>query len=311
MSVRNVGNILYMCVIDDFVSGYLSGETPNPCVRCNERVKFGMLYQLAKARGVDYVATGHYARIQSADQRHSLFTGIDPKKDQSYFLYRISRSWLPQILFPLGHLHKTDVWKKAEELDLPLDEMHESQEICFVTQGDYREFIKIEAPQASRPGPFVDSQGQYLGEHRGIAFYTQGQRKGLGIATGERLYVQRVDPETNTVVVGKDDALLQQECLVRDLNWFGHKVPTDIRSVSVKYRYASPAVPAKIIPDSEGIFKVQFETPQKALSPGQSAVFYKGDQVLGGGIIQRTPIQPGKIPSLAETTTGQFASRVS
>ena len=297
-------------VIDDFVSGYLSGETPNPCVRCNERVKFGMLYQLAKARGVDYVATGHYARIKSTDQGHSLFTGIDPKKDQSYFLYRISRSWLPQILFPLGHLHKTDVWKKAEELDLPLDEMHESQEICFVTQGDYREFIKIEAPQASRPGPFVDSQGQYLGEHRGIAFYTQGQRKGLGIATGERLYVQRVDPETNTVVVGKDDALLQQECLVRDLNWFGHKVPTDIRSVSVKYRYASPAVPAKIIPDSEGIFKVQFETPQKALSPGQSAVFYKGDQVLGGGIIQRTPIQPGKIPSLAETTTGQFASRV-
>jgi tRNA-specific 2-thiouridylase len=298
-------------VIDDFVSGYLSGETPNPCVRCNERVKFGMLYQLAKARGVDYVATGHYARIQSTDQKHSLFTGIDPKKDQSYFLYRISRSWLPQILFPLGHLHKTDVWKKAEELDLPLDEMHESQEICFVTQGDYREFIKIEAPQASRPGPFVDSQGQYLGEHRGIAFYTQGQRKGLGIATGERLYVQRVDPATNTVVVGKDDALLQQECLVRDLNWFGHKVPTDIRSVSVKYRYASPAVPAKIIPDSEGIFKVQFETPQKALSPGQSAVFYKGDQVLGGGIIQRTAIQPGKIPSLPETTTGQFASRVS
>lgn len=286
-------------VIDDFVSGYLSGETPNPCVRCNERVKFGRLHRLAQERGADFVATGHYARIQPTDHGHALFTGLDTKKDQSYFLYRISQSWLPQILFPVGHLHKADVWKKAEEMDLPLDELQESQEICFVTQGDYREFIKIEAPQASRPGPFVDAQGQYLGEHRGIAFYTQGQRKGLGIATGERLYVQRVDPETNTVVLGKDDALLQQECLVRDLNWFGQDTPADTCSVSVKYRYASPAAPAKLIPKSDGSWNVEFEAPQKALSPGQSAVFYHGNQVLGGGIIQRPSANPASHPNFA------------
>ncbi len=298
-------------VIDDFVSGYLSGETPNPCVRCNERIKFGMLYQLAQARGISYVATGHYARIQSTTQGYFLFKGIDSKKDQSYFLYRISPTWLPHIVFPVGHLHKTEVWAKAEELDLPLEEMHESQEICFVTQGDYREFIKIEAPQANRPGSFVDSQGQYLGEHRGIAFYTQGQRKGLGLATGERLYVQHVVPETNTVVLGKEDTLLQQECLVREIIWHGDTMPMETQSVLVKYRYASPAVPAQLVHESKGIMKVQFETPQKALSPGQSAVFYERDQVLGGGIIQRIPIQPGEPPQLTETTTGQFASRVS
>jgi tRNA-specific 2-thiouridylase len=296
-------------VIDDFVSGYLSGETPNPCVRCNERVKFGRLYRLAQERGADYVATGHYARIQPTDHGHALLTGIDTQKDQSYFLYRISQSWLPQILFPVGHLHKAAVWKKAEEMDLPLDELQESQEICFVTQGDYREFIKIEAPQASRPGPFVDAQGQYLGEHRGIAFYTQGQRKGLGIATGERLYVQHVDPETNTVVLGKDDALLQQACIVSDVNWFGSSIPKETCSVSVKYRYASPAAPAKLIPKSDGNWNVEFDVPQKALSPGQSAVFYHGNQVLGGGIIQR-PLANTASPLLAQAFKVEPAGQI-
>ena len=274
-------------VIDDFVSGYVSGETPNPCVRCNERVKFGRLYNLAKERGVDYVATGHYARIQSTDQGRFLLKGVDAKKDQSYFLYRISPSWLDHILFPLGHLQKTEVWARAKDMDLPLEELRESQEICFVTQGDYREFLKIEAPQAVRPGPFVDTNGQYLGEHRGIAFYTPGQRKGLGLATGERMYVQHVIPETNTVVIGKDESLLQDNCFIREVNWFGKTDPTDTRSVLVKYRYASPAVPATLSSEADGILKVQFQTPQKAVSPGQSVVFYEGDRVLGGGIIQR------------------------
>jgi len=274
-------------VIDDFVSGYVSGETPNPCVRCNERVKFGRLYNLAKERGVDYVATGHYARIQSTDQGRFLLKGVDAKKDQSYFLYRISPSWLDHILFPLGHLQKTEVWARAKDMDLPLEELRESQEICFVTQGDYREFLKIEAPQAVRPGPFVDTNGQYLGEHRGIAFYTPGQRKGLGLATGERMYVQHVIPETNIVVIGKDESLLQDNCFIREVNWFGKTDPTDTRSVLVKYRYASPAVPATLSSEADGILKVQFQTPQKAVSPGQSVVFYEGDRVLGGGIIQR------------------------
>ncbi len=298
-------------VIDDFISGYLSGETPNPCVRCNERVKFGMLYQLAQARGADYVATGHYARIQSTAQGYSLYKGIDPKKDQSYFLYRLSPSWLPHIVFPLGHMHKPEVWARAEKMGLPIEELQESQEICFVTQGDYREFIKLEAPHAVRPGPFVDSHGRFLGKHRGIAFYTPGQRKGLGLATGDRLYVQHVIPETNTVVVGKDDALRHHECFVRDINWFDDTAPTDSQSVLVKYRYASPAVPGRLIPEPEGTMNVQFETPQKALSPGQSAVFYEGDRVLGGGIIQRSPIAVEKLHTLVETVTDQVAGRAS
>ena len=276
-------------VIDDFIVGYVSGETPNPCVQCNEHIKFGMLYQFAQARGIDYVATGHYARIQSTEHGPALFKGIDTQKDQSYFLYRLALSWLPQIVFPLGQVYKTDVWGRAEDLGLPLEELQESQEICFVTQGDYREFLKIESPQAIRPGPFVDSDGHYLGEHHGIAFYTPGQRKGLGLATGDRLYVHHVVPETNTIVVGKDEALRQHNCFVTDLNWFGDLVPTDTQSVFVKYRSRSPAVPGILIFESDETLKVQFQTPQKALSPGQSAVFYEGDQVLGGGIIRRPP----------------------
>ncbi|MDT7042908.1 tRNA 2-thiouridine(34) synthase MnmA [Candidatus Nitronereus thalassa] len=298
-------------VIDDFVSGYLSGETPNPCVRCNERVKFGKLYHLAQARGVDFVATGHYARIKPIEKGYGLFKGLDPKKDQSYFLYRLSSSWLHNILFPLGHLHKTEVWKRAEDMGLPVEELQESQEICFVTQGDYREFLKIEAPQATCPGPFVDQEGQYLGEHRGIAFYTPGQRKGLGLATGERLYVQHVDPQTNTVTVGKEDALQQEACLVGDLNWLEEKVPEGTRSVAVKYRYASQVVPGTLISRSNGMFDVKFDTSQKALSPGQSAVFYDGDQVLGGGIIQRTSNNSRSLPLLPKTSQPNAAGRVS
>ena len=278
-------------VIDDFVSGYLSGETPNPCVRCNERVKFGQLYQLAKSRGADYVATGHYARIQSIEDEHFLFKGLDSKKDQSYFLYRISPSWLSQILFPIGSLEKKEVWEKAQDMGLPIGELQESQEICFVTQGDYRKFIQIEAPQACRPGPFVDSEGRYLGQHRGIAFYTTGQRKGLGLAGGERVYVQHVIPETNTVVIGNDASLLQECCVVREVNWFGKKPTTASTLVKVKLRYASPAVETELTLGSKGALRLQFKEPQKALSPGQSAVFYKGDRVLGGGIVERPPLQ--------------------
>jgi tRNA-specific 2-thiouridylase len=277
-------------VIDDFVSGYLSGETPNPCVRCNERVKFGQLYQLAQSRGVNYIATGHYARIQSIEDDHFLFKGADSQKDQSYFLYRISPSWLSQILFPLGSLQKKEVWAKAKGMGLPIEELQESQEICFVTQGDYRKFIQIEAPQASRPGPFVDSEGRYLGEHRGIAFYTPGQRKGLGLATGDRVYVQHVIPETNTVVIGKDTSLLQEHCVVREVNWFDGKPPTVSTPVKVKFRYASPAAEAELTLGSRGNLRVQFKEPQKALSPGQSAVFYEDDRVLGGGIIDRSSV---------------------
>lgn len=273
-------------VIDDFLSGYLAGTTPNPCVRCNERVKLRSLIALAEERGADFVATGHYAKIDRAGGRFSLTRAADQRKDQSYFLYRLNPAWLPRLLFPVGGLQKPEVWARAEALDLPPDEVKESQEICFVTQGDYRTFIETEAPEARRPGLFVDTDGHELGRHDGIAFYTPGQRRGLGIAAGQRLYVQRVEPTTNTVVLGTDVSLLRSECTVTDLNLFDDSLRSAPREAAVKVRYASPASPAALAPASDGAISVRFLTPQRALSPGQSAVFYDGDRVLGGGIIR-------------------------
>ena len=273
-------------VIDDFIAGYLEGTTPNPCVRCNERVKLRGLIELADARGINFVATGHYVRIGEFEGRPTLRQAADPKKDQSYFLYRLRQSWLNRLLFPVGGMQKADVWKEAEALGLPVDELKESQEICFVSHGDYRTFIEKEVPAAKKPGAFVDDEGRYLGEHEGIAFYTPGQRRGLGIATGRRLYVQQVQPTTNTVVLGTAESLRRNHCDVADLNLFDPSLLTGSTEVQVKVRYATPAMPATAQSLSEGTLRILFHEPQRALSPGQSAVFYRNDHVLGGGIVQ-------------------------
>jgi tRNA-specific 2-thiouridylase len=247
-------------VIDDFIGGYLQGTTPNPCVRCNERVKFGGLFQVAEQQGADYIATGHYATIQQNEAGTSfLARGRDTKKDQSYFLYRIPEKWLSKMLFPLGAMEKPQVWEEAEAMGLPVEELKESQEICFVTQGDYREFLKEHAPQ---------------------------ERKGLGIATGNRLYVQRVVPDLNLVVLGPPEELDTKTCRVADLNIISPESLIEGQLLDVKFRYGSPPVPARLHWDGANSISVTFETPVRALSPGQSAVFYEGDRVLGGGIIQ-------------------------
>lgn len=275
-------------VIDDFLSGYLNGTTPNPCVRCNERVKLRALVELADQMKIDYIATGHYARIAETNGRWSLARATDAKKDQTYFLYRMPRTWLPRLLFPVGSMQKRDVWDEAAALDLPADELKESQEICFVSQGDYRSFIEKEAPQAKRPGPLVDQSGRRLGEHEGIAFYTPGQRRGLGVAVGERLYVHEVQAATNTVVVSPEGALQRSACEVAELNLFDDALTAaEATPVEVKIRYATPAVAATVMPLDSGRIRLCFASPQRALSPGQSAVFYHGETVLGGGIIQR------------------------
>jgi len=273
-------------VIDNFVAGYLEGTTPNPCVRCNERVKLRGLIELANARGINFVATGHYVRIGHSEGISTLQRAADPRKDQSYFLYRIHESWLPRLLFPVGDMQKADVWKEAEALGLPVEELKESQEICFVSHGDYRTFLQKEAPAANKPGAFVDEDGRYLGDHDGIAFYTPGQRRGLGIAAGRRLYVQQVLPSSNTVVLGTEQSLRRSQCNVADLNLFDRALLHEPTEVEVKIRYATPPTPATLLPLSEGTIQVLFHTPQRALSPGQSAVFYRDDRVLGGGIIQ-------------------------
>ncbi len=274
-------------VVQDFIQGYLSGLTPNPCVRCNERVKFGCLVDAARELGADYVATGHYAQVLAdAEGRLHLHRGGDPRKDQSYFLYRLNRSWLARILFPVGDMHKDEVWARAEAVGLPADEVKESQEICFVTKGDYRGFLEEEAPQAARPGAFVGTDGTVMGTHRGVPFYTPGQRRGLGLTADQRLYVVRVDAPSNTVVVGREEDLLASSCTVGDLNLIGMEHSDEPVHAQVKVRYASPAAPATIWPIESGRLRIEFNSPQRALSPGQSAVFYRGERVLGGGIIE-------------------------
>ncbi len=274
-------------VIDDFLHGYLNGTTPNPCVRCNERVKLKSLLDLAEQKSIQYVATGHYVRLGEVNRSQTLRKAIDEKKDQSYFLYRIKPSWLPRLLFPVGGKTKREVWQEAECIGLPTDELKESQEICFVSNGDYRTFVEAERPEARQPGRFLDLEGHELGRHDGIAFYTPGQRRGLGISTGQRLYVQRVHAATNTVVLGPEDSLLRKSCHVTSLNLFDRSILDDDNDIDVKVRYATPATPARIEPLSPGTVCVHFKIPQRALSPGQSAVFYRGDHVMGGGIISQ------------------------
>jgi tRNA-specific 2-thiouridylase len=273
-------------VIEDFIDGYLRGETPNPCVRCNERIKFGRLYEIAMEFGADFLATGHYVRLEKNETgRHRLRRAADARKDQSYFLYRLRAEILPRLIFPLGSMQKSDVWRRVESLDLPADEMKESQEICFVTQQDYRKFLSVQAPQAIRPGPIVTSQGEILGEHAGVAFYTIGQRRGLGISASDRLYVVDIRPDDNTVVLGAESDLLCDEMTANDLNLFIERPLRQPMEAEVKIRYRHASVPARIEPLDGQSVRVKFQTPQRAVSVGQSAVFYRGDELLGGGII--------------------------
>lgn len=273
-------------VIEDFIDGYLGGETPNPCVRCNERIKFGRLYEIAMEFGADFLATGHYVRLEKNETgRHRLRRAADARKDQSYFLYRLRAEILPRLIFPLGSMQKSDVWRRVESLDLPADEMKESQEICFVTQQDYRQFLSLEAPQATRPGRIVTSQGKVLGEHQGVAFYTVGQRRGLGISAPERLYVVELRPDENTVVVGAESELLCEELAANDLNLFMEGPLRQPMDVEVKIRYRHASVPARIEPMDDLTVRVKLQSPQRAVTLGQSVVFYRGDELIGGGII--------------------------
>ena len=275
-------------VVDDFVDGYLGGETPNPCVRCNERIKFGRLFEIAREFGADCLATGHYVRLEKPEGtgRPVLKRAVDEQKDQSYFLYRLRPEILPHLIFPLGSLRKSEVWRRVESLDLPADEMRESQEICFVTQQDYRQFLSIEAPQAVRPGRIVTSQGEVLGEHPGVAFYTIGQRRGLGLSAPDRLYVVDIRPDENTVVVGEESELLCEELVANDLNFFVEQPLRHPMEVEVKIRYRHASVPARIDSVDGQTVRVGLQRPQRAVTPGQSVVFYRGDELLGGGIIR-------------------------
>jgi tRNA-specific 2-thiouridylase len=274
-------------VIDDFIAEYQQGRTPNPCIKCNDLIKFEMLLHYACSEGFDYLATGHYARIEQGQpgSRFLLRKGVDSGKDQSYFLYRLSQDQMKHILFPLGGMHKTEVRNLARKRALPAAERPESQEICFVPDNNYRSFLKEKAPQVFQPGDIVMTDGTVAGRHDGISFFTVGQRRKLGVAAGERLYVVRLETDTNRVVLGRQKELETGQMLVRDVNWIAIQELTAPLPVSVKVRYRSPFVPAVIQPAEQGIIRVLFDRPVPGVCPGQAAVFYQDQKVVGGGII--------------------------
>lgn len=282
-------------VIDDFVAEYAQGRTPNPCVRCNSNTKFRDLLARGRVLGCDAVASGHYVRIRHESDRSVLMRGMDPAKDQSYFLWGLPADMLPHLEFPLGELTKTQVRERARALGLVTAEKPESQEICFVPTGHYRDFLERRLPVAHpslQPGNIVDRSGRIVGEHPGFAGFTVGQRKGLGGGFDQALFVLEIRPDQRQVVVGPLDELFSHGVAVSELNWLGAP-PNPGTQVQVQIRYRAPAVGARVAAHSESL-ALTFDQPQKSVTPGQSAVVLCGDEVLGGGRIvsalQATPV---------------------
>jgi tRNA-uridine 2-sulfurtransferase len=273
-------------VVKPFARDYLHGRTPNPCVACNRDFKLGTLLRWAREQGADYVATGHYARIARDESvsRVSLLRGIDRSKDQSYFLFALSRDQLASTLFPLGEMRKTEVREKARRLGLPVAERQESQDICF---GDYKALVASYAGESEvAGGEVVDRKGKVLGRHGGIHGVTIGQRRGLGISAAEPLYVVEIEDHTKRVVVGKKDELASAGLMARSVNWLEAPSAGEIEA-EVQIRYRAPAIACVIRPSGDQVCEVRFREPVKAVTPGQAAVFYRGDQLLGGGWIER------------------------
>ncbi len=292
--VVNMVDFFTQTVVANFINEYARGRTPNPCIRCNEFVKFGVFFKVAEKLGADFVATGHYARIVKGDDGlYHLLKAVDREKDQSYVLYVLNQSIMAKILLPLGNYTKPQVREIAKRLGLPVHDKPESQEICFVDTGDYRDFLKKMKPDLIKPGPIVTEDGKVIGTHMGVAFYTIGQRHGLGISnpSGEPLYVVKIDAETNTIVVGRRESVLTKEAVVEAVNWVGGEPPKESIRSRVKHRYRSPEGLAWVEPIDKNKVKVIWDEPQWAVTPGQSAVFYDaevGEEVLGGGIICET-----------------------
>ena len=273
-------------VIDRFTSAYACGQTPNPCIDCNRYLKFERLYERAQLMGCDAVVTGHYARIGQENGRFVLKKALDASKDQSYVLYSLTQEQLAHTRLPLGEFEKTDTRRIAEELGFFNARKPDSQDICFVPDGDYAAFIERTTGKTYPEGNFVDEQGNVLGRHRGIIHYTIGQRRGLGIAAETPLYVKRIDPERNEVVLCRDEALYSRTLTAKELNWMAFETPPDSfrASAKIRYRHAEQPCTVKVLPG--GRVAVEFDEPQRAATPGQAVVFYHGDTVLGGGVIE-------------------------
>ncbi len=274
-------------IIDYFADEYVAGRTPNPCVVCNNWLKFGKLWSFGKQLEADFIATGHYARVISGVDGPELHKAVDPDKDQSYVLHGIKRAVLPRLLFPLGDMRKEDVRRIAREAGLAVADKPDSVEICFVPDGDHARLVRERRPERATAGAFVDRGGQVLAEHDGIERFTIGQRKGLGYAAGSRRYVLEIIPETNRVVLGDRDDLLASGLIATEVNWLTDGPPAGAIECSAKIRYRHPGAPATVVGGADSTAEVRFAEPQSAVAPGQAVVFYDGSRVLGGGWIDR------------------------
>ncbi|MCS6993505.1 MAG: tRNA 2-thiouridine(34) synthase MnmA [Anaerolineales bacterium] len=273
-------------VVEYFLQGYARGETPNPCLVCNRHIRWEFLFDHALAMGADFMATGHYVRLRREGAKTQLLKGVDATKDQSYVLHVLTQDKLARALFPVGEYAKSEIRALAEQMGLAAARRPDSQDLCFLAGEDYRNFLQRNAPQVNRPGKIVARDGRVLGEHNGLANYTIGQRKGLNLASSIPLYVLEKRAAENVLVVGPAEALGTQELLAVNVNWTSGEAPTGTFRAMVKSRYTARETPGLVTPlDNGNRVSVRFDVPQRDITPGQAAVFYDGDLVLGGGLI--------------------------
>lgn len=288
--VVNFRGIFERKVVSYFVDEYLEGRTPNPCLMCNKYVRFDKFLDKARELGVDYLATGHYAKTRQDEKtgRYLLEMSKDENKDQTYFLQQITQDQLSQVMFPLGDYQKEEIREIAEKLGMVIHDKPDSEEICFIPDNDHGGFIKRERPGEVVEGNFVDSKGNVIGRHKGIVYYTIGQRKGLGVAVGRRVFVQSINPETNEIVLGDESGLYKKGLIAKDMNWISIEDLQDKREVTVKIRHTKKLANATITPIDNGKVKVEFKEEQRAIAKGQGVIFYNDNTVVGGGIIEES-----------------------
>lgn len=292
LAQQNLKTRFYHQVVEPFLDDYALGRTPNPCVFCNPTLKFKALLDHADALGAAWIATGHYARVLHDDRGVAhLLRGRAQHKDQSYALYRLTQPILRRLRLPLGNLEsKDEVRRLARQWGLPSADAEDSQDLCFMQGSDYRDLLANLRPNALTPGPILDEAGRPLGEHEGLPRYTVGQRSGLGIQAAERLYVLRLDPVRNALIVGPREALARRGCTLQTMTFTTGSAPTQTFEAQGRIRYRAPLTRVSVTLDSEGSARITFDTPQYGVAPGQSLVLYDGDEVLGGGVIEADPI---------------------
>lgn len=285
--VVDAKDVFRRTVVQYFLDGYARGETPNPCLRCNRQIRWTFLLERALAMGTDFMATGHYVRKRTVDGVHQLLRAVDRSKDQSYVLHVLDQEKLSRALFPVGEYPKPEIRRIAESFGLPTASRHDSQDLCFLAGDDYRNFLQRNAAELMQPGQIIRRDGTEVGQHTGLANYTIGQRKGLGVSSAVPLYVLGKDAASNVLLVGTQDELGSDELTARDVQWGAGQAPTESFTADVKIRYTAREARAQVEPLEAGRrVRVRFEAPQRDITAGQAAVFYQGDLMLGGGIIQ-------------------------